>query len=88
VCRAGCHRPTDGHVMVRNSAHEYDRWADMEKSRLYVFSGICNCIISYYILETIIDTERYVELLCDTATCFYFRTNEQRTIILDVMDTN
>jgi len=60
----------------------------MEKSRLYVFYGICNCIILYYILETIIDTERYVDLLCDIATCFYFRTNEQRTIILGVMDTN
>jgi len=53
--------------MVGNSAHEYDRWAEMEKSRLYVFYGICNCIISYYILETIIDTKRYVDLLCDTA---------------------
>ena len=29
LCRAGCHRPTDGHVMVGNSADEYDRWADM-----------------------------------------------------------
>jgi len=29
VCRTGCHRPTDGHVMIENSAHEYDRWADM-----------------------------------------------------------
>jgi len=67
----------------------------MEKYRLYVFYGICNCIISYYIFETIIDTDRYVDftdryvdLLCDTATCFYFRTNEQRTVILGVMDTN
>jgi len=25
LCRAGCHRSTDGHVMVGNSAHEYDR---------------------------------------------------------------
>jgi len=66
--------------MVGNSAHEYDRWAEMEKSRLYVFYGICSCIISYYILETIIDTERYVDLLCDTISCFYFRTNEQRTV--------
>jgi len=60
----------------------------MEKFRLYVFYGICNCIISYYILETIIDIERYVDLHCDINTCFYFRTNEQRTIILGVMDTN
>ena len=74
--------------MVRTSAHEYDRWADMEKYRLYVFYEICNCIISYYILETIIDIESYVDLLCDTATCFYFHTNEQQTIILGVMDTN
>ena len=43
-----------------------DRWAEMEKSRLYVFYGICNCIISYYVLETIIDTERYVERYVDT----------------------
>jgi len=50
--------------------------------------GICNCIISYYILETIKDTERYVDLLCDTARCFYFGTNKQRTIRLGVMDTN
>jgi len=55
----------------------------MKKSRWYVFYGICNCIISYYILETIKDTERYVDLLCDTAVCFYFRTNGQ-----SVMDTN
>jgi len=39
----------------------------MEKSRLYAFYGIYNCIISYFILETNIDTERYVDLLCDTA---------------------
>ena len=88
VCRTGCHKPTDGHVMVGNSVHEYDRWAEMEKSRLYVFYGLCNCIISYCILEIIIDTERYVDLLCDTTSCFYFRTNEQRTITLGVMDTN
>jgi len=25
LCRAGCHRSTDGHVMVGNSVHEYDR---------------------------------------------------------------
>jgi len=74
--------------MVENSVHEYDRWAEMEKSRLYVFYGLCNCIISYCILEIIIDTERYVDLLCDTTSCFYFRTNEQRTITLGVMDTN
>jgi len=47
----------------------------MEKSRLYAFYGIYNCIISYYILETNIDTERYVDLLCDTAPRFCFRTN-------------
>ena len=60
----------------------------MEKSRLYVFYRICKRIILYYILETIIDIERYVDLLCDTATCFYFRTDERRTIILGVMDIN
>jgi len=54
----------------------------MEKSRLYVLYGIYNCIISYYVLETIIDTERYVDLLCDTATCLYFRKTNNELLYL------
>ena len=58
----------------------------MEKSRLYAFYGIYNCIISYYILETNIDTERYVDLLCDTAPPALLLSHKQLYIYMK-MDT-